>query len=189
MPLYTLLLGAVVAGGLSFYVVGLATGGVTLVGYGSGNAVSRGAFTESSGLITTFTGMPVYLPAGRAVRAEYTVDAKVGSLWLVIMQPFWSSVRATAYVAGERSGSVVFVAKTPGWYRFYADPTTSFGRTCHKPGTSMVDILTGRDGCPHYDIRWSVAWHLADGRETGPDHVRVEIAGPDETVPHARVGP
>jgi hypothetical protein len=189
VPLYNLLLGAVVAGGLSFYVVGLATGAMTLVGYESGNAVSRGIFTESSGLGSDVTPFPVYLPAGRAVRADYTVDAKIGSLWLVIMQPFWSSVRATAYVAGERSGSIVFVARTAGWYKFYVDPTPVFGHRCHKPGTTMVDILTGRDGCPGYDVRWSVAWHLADGRETGPSHVTVEIAGPDETVPHARIGP
>ncbi|RAI41598.1 hypothetical protein [Rhodoplanes roseus] len=189
MPRPTLLISATLLGAVSFYLVGLATGAVTLVGYERGNAVSRGLFVESSGLLSRFTMPPVYVPAGRALRADYTVDAKVGSLWVVIMQPFWSKVRATAYVAGERSGSIVFVAETAGWYEFYVDPTPVFGHRCHTPGADMVDILTGRDGCPRYDVRYTVSWHLADGAETGPRHVTVPIAGPDRQPPSARIGP
>lgn len=189
MQLSALPVTAVALGGLTFYLTGLATGAVTLVGWESGNAVSRGMVVESSGLVSTFGPLPVYLPAGRAVRADYTVDARFGALWLVVRQPFWSKIRATAHVAGERRGSVVFVAREAGWYKVSADTSPTFGRTCHAPGTSMVDILTGRDGCPHYDVRWSVSWHLADGRDTGPDHVAVPIAGADEPVPHARIGP
>jgi hypothetical protein len=189
MAANSLLIAAALAGGVSFYAVGLATGTVTLVGYESGNAVSRGMFVESSGFGADFRGPPVYLPAGRAVRADYEVDATIGALRLVIMQPFWSKVTATAHVAGTRSGSVVFVARTSGWYKFYADTSTAFGRTCHQPGTSMVDILTGRDGCPHYDIRYAVAWHLASGHETGPHHVTVPIAGPNEKSGSAQIGP
>jgi len=189
VQLPTLLITAIALGSATFYVVGLATGAVTLVGWESANLVSRGMVVESSGLTSQFAPLPVYLRAGGAVRADYTVDAKVGSLYLVIMQPFIPKVKATAYVAGERRGSLVFVARRSGWYRFYADTSPVFGHTCHAPGTGMVDILTGRDGCPHYDIRYTVAWHLADGRETGPQHVAVPIAGPDEPPPSARIGP
>jgi hypothetical protein len=185
----SLLIAATLAGGVSFYVLGLATGTITLVGYETGNVVSRGIAAESEGLGTFFRGFPVYLPEGHAIRADYDVDATVGSLYLVIMQPFWSKVRATAYVAGTRRGSVVFVARTSGWYKFYADTSTTFGRSCHRPDASMVDVLTGRDGCPHYDIRYTVSWHLAAGSEAGPGHVTVPIAGPTEKTGSARIGP
>ena len=60
------------------------------------------------------------------------MDATFGALSLTVAPPLVLRTplqAATAYVAGKRTGSVLFVAQTPGWYTCPdARPLRSAGR-------------------------------------------------------------
>ncbi|NVO17684.1 MAG: hypothetical protein HXX10_26975 [Rhodoplanes sp.] len=192
MPGKSLLIAATLVGGVTFYLVGLSTGAVTLVGFEQRRSEGRGIVSDNSGLQTDFRFFPVWLPTGGAVRADYEVDAELGSVAVSVSPPLLlktSLQTATAYVAGRRSGSIVFVAREAGWYRFWSDATPIFGRRCHAPGASMVDIITGSDGCSSYKARYKVAWHLAGRAEpAAAGHVTIPIPAPNEKLATVRIG-
>lgn len=179
------------ASAAAFYFVGLATGAVTLVGYEQRSTEGRGFVRDDTGIQTKFTGMPVWLPAGHAVRADYEVDAPFGSLAVSVAPPLFlrtSLQAATAYVEGRRSGSILFIAKEPGWYRFRTDASPIGGPRCRGPNTTMLDVMIGSAECPSYRVRYTVSWHLAGDAAAARSDTRLVIPAPNErlAVTHIR---
>jgi hypothetical protein len=162
-----------------FYGVGLFTGAVTAVGYESGTKAQSGFSTTSNSGVSV--GIPVWLGAGSAIRADYAVEARFGSVMLSVAPPVFlrtSLQTATAYVEGSRAGSLLFVAEAPGWYTFDTDPSPQGGPRC---GTrSLKRIIVGDASCPTYDVSYSVTWRLADPQDlaSGTGLARLSVPGP-----------
>jgi hypothetical protein len=174
------------------YAGGLLTGAITLVGYETRKVEAAGMVADHSGWQTSFLALPaVWLSPGRAIRVDYDVAADFGALALDVSPPLLLKTplqTATAYVAGQRSGSVLFVAKSAGFYRFYTDPTPIGGPRCHPPGTTMLDIIKGQPDCPSYRMRYTVSWHLADPHDATVGLTRLSIPSPNETLAAIRIG-
>jgi hypothetical protein len=172
------------------YVIALAVGAISAVGYDSGRAEASGMVSDRSGLNTTAVGLPLlWLREGAALRADYDVDAEFGALELWVGSPPWRTWRAaTANIAGKRDGSMLFVAKSAGWYRFWVDPSPIGGPRCHPPGTTMLDILKGSRDCPTYKLRYAVTWRLANGDDLKAVSQRVALPAIGEPSVYAKIG-
>ena len=163
----------------AFYLIALSTGAATSIGY-------ERASKSQSGISTTATwgtsvGLPmVWLSAGQAIRADYAVEARFGSVMLTVAPPlFWrtSLQAAAAYVEGTRTGSLLFIAEGSGWYGFEAEPSPQGGPRCGTPG--LTRIIVGKAGCPTYDVSYRVTWRLASRDDVaGSGLARLAVPGP-----------
>jgi hypothetical protein len=163
----------------AFYLVALATGAVTAIGYERANASQSGMSASRTG--ETSVGMPLWwLAAGQAIRADYEIEARFGAVTLSVAPPLLlrtSLQVATAHVEGVRTGSILFVAATSGWYAFEAQPSPLGGPRC---GTaSLTRAFAGEPGCPTYDVSYRVTWRLASHDDVArSDLARLVVPGP-----------
>lgn len=164
------------------YAAGLYAGVFSLVGYASGQERQQG-FSSERWFPLQF-GAPVWIAAGRAVQADFEVDARFGALSLTVWPPVvlrTSMQAATAYVAGRRSGSVLFVVGNSGWYSLHTDPTPVGGARCPRQ-RGMAEVLIGSSDCPTYDVSYRVVWRLADPGRTAADVPRLHVPRPHEPL-------
>ena len=172
------------------YVAGLATGAFTLIGYEAQTKSQRGATSTRTGWATRF-GVPVWLAEGRAIQADFDVDARFGAVLLRVAPPLplrTSLQSAVAYVEGKRAGSVTFVAEAAGWYTFEADPTPLGGPRCGKPELDARRMLIGDPDCPIYDVSYQVTWRLAGDGAASRGAPRLSIPRPHGKLATLRIG-
>jgi hypothetical protein len=173
------LLGAAAA----IYVIGLVAGMVSFVGYEARTERQAGATRTSTFPIEV--GIPVWLRAGQAIRADFDVDARFGAVTLTVAPPLWlrtSLQSATAYVEGRRSDAVLFMVQAPGWYTFKAEPTSIGGPRCGPKSLDLKHIVIGDAQCPVYDVSYRVTWRLAAEQDFGRPLARLEIPRPNGTL-------
>jgi hypothetical protein len=169
------------------YFAGLAAGAVSLIGFEYRSERQTG-FTGTSWFPLRL-GMPIWLNAGGAVRADYDVQADFGAVILSVAPPLvlkTSLQTASAYVEGKRAGSVLFVAQTPGWYSFSASPTSNGGPRCRGPNTTISDVMIGSAACPTFDVTYTVTWRMADAQQA-PATSRLYVPRPHETLVTTRI--
>jgi hypothetical protein len=173
----------------SAYVLGLATGAISVIGYESDSTSQQGAMRTR--ILPLSLRLPVWLAAGQAVRADYEVDARFGAVTFTVAPPLvlrTSLQAATAYVEGRRSGSVVFTAQAPGWYTVRSDASPLGGPRCGSPSLSPRDLLIGRPDCPIFDVNYSVTWHLAGSAAASTGAMaRLAIPPPHGTLVTVRI--
>jgi hypothetical protein len=175
-------------GAAILYAAGVFVGAFSIVGYASGSERQQGFHGER--WFPLRFGVPLWLPAGAAVRADYDIDAKFGALSLTVTPPLvlrTSLQAATAYVPGRRQGSVLFVIQSPGWYSFVNDTTPIGGPRCPRQ-RSMAEFIVGSSDCPTYDVSYRVVWRLADAARTPSDVPRLAVPRPNETLVTRHIG-
>jgi hypothetical protein len=169
-------------GAAALYVVGVIAGAFSIVGYASGNERLWGFYGER--WFPLRFGLPMWLPSGTAVRADYVVDAKFGSLSLTVWPPVLlrtSLQAATAYVPGRRQGSVLFVIQSPGWYSLNNNATSIGGPRCPRE-RSLAEIVVGSRDCPAYDVSYRVVWRLVDAQRVPATVPRLTVPRPNEAL-------
>lgn len=169
------------------YTAGVLVGAFSIVGYASGSERQQGFHGER--WFPLAFGMPLWLPAGSIVQADYDIDAKFGALALTVTPPlvFRTSLQAaTFYVAGRRQGRVAFVIQSPGWYSLGHDTTPISGPLCPRQ-RSMAEIMIGSSDCPTYDVSYRVVWRLADRQGLARDLPRLNVPRPHETLATAYI--
>lgn len=179
---------ALVAAAAFFYVVGLMSGAVTIVGYATDTKSQSGAVSTSAWAFSI--GLPVWLNAREAIRADFDVDARFGAVTMRVAPPVvlrTSMQAATAYVEGKRTGSILFVPDVPGWYTFSADASPLGGPRCGTPGLNLRDMTIGRADCPVYEVSYSVTWRLAERDGASALVARVNVPGPNGKLAVVRV--
>jgi hypothetical protein len=170
------------------YLLGLATGAVSIIGYESDSTSQQGA--ARTRVLPISLRLPVWLAAGQAVRADYAVDARFGAVTFTVAPPLvlrTSLQAATAYVEGRRSGSVLFTAQAPGWYTVRSDASPLGGPRCGSPSLSPRDLLIGRPDCPVFDVSYSATWHLAGSAASAGAMARLAIPPPQGTLVTLRI--
>ena len=179
---------ALVVAAACFYVVGLFSGAVTIVGYETDTKSQSGAVSTSAWAFSV--GLPVWLNARQAIRADFDVDARFGAVTMTVAPPLMlrtSLQAATAYVEGKRTGSILFVPEVPGWYTFSAASSPLGGPRCGTPGLNLRDMTIGRPDCPVYDVSYSVTWRLADSHDTSAQVARVNVPRPNGKLAVVRI--
>jgi hypothetical protein len=169
-------------GAALLYAAGVFVGAFSIVGYASGSERQQG-FHGERWLPLAF-GVPLWLPAGSVVRADYDIDAKWGSLSLTVTPPLvlrTSLQAATAYVSGRRRGGMLFVIRHPGWYRLMHDTTPLGGLLCPRQ-RSMAQIMIGSSDCPTYDVSYRIVWRLADVAALVSGLPRLDVPRPNEAL-------
>jgi hypothetical protein len=178
----------VALGAACVYAMGVFAGIFSVVGYASGSERQEGFHGER--WFPLAFEVPLWLPAGAVVRADYDIDAKWGSLSLTVTPPlvFRSSLQAaTAYVSGRRQGSVLYVIQHPGWYSLVHDTTPLGGPRCPKERT-MAQIMIGSSDCPTYDVTYRVVWRLADATALAAGLPRLDVPRPNEKLVTLYIG-
>jgi hypothetical protein len=163
-------------------------GTFSIVGYASGSERQQGIHGER--WFPVRFGVPLWLRSGTVVRADFDVDAKFGALSLTVTPPlvFRTSLQAaTAYVAGHRQGSVVFVIQSPGWYSLMHDATPVGGPRCPRQ-RSMAEIIVGSSDCPTYDVSYRVVWRLANASVATAGLPRLNVPRPNERLVTQYIG-
>jgi hypothetical protein len=176
------------AGAAALYLLSLYGGAVTLIGYESGSERHQG-WSTTYWFPVAFRLPVIWLHAGDAVRADYDVDAPYGALAIDVAPPLilkTSLQTATAYVEGQRSGSVMFIAQTPGWYVFWATPSVLGGPRCPEP-PDLAKSFLGLSKCVGYDVTYRVTWRLTDAREAHAGVPRLTVPRPNEKLVTLRI--
>jgi hypothetical protein len=172
---------ALVVAAACFYVVGLFTGAVTIIGYERFSASQSGAV--STRILPFSVRTPgMWLSVRQAIQADFDVDARFGAVTMTVSPPLilrTSLQAATAYVEGKRTGTILFVPEAAGWYTFYADASPLGGPRCGTPGLNLRDMTIGRPDCPVYDVSYSVTWRLADSHDASAHAARVNVPRPN----------
>jgi hypothetical protein len=179
---------AFVAAAACFYVVGLFSGAVTIIGYETDTKSQSGAVSTSFWAFSV--GVPIWLNARQAIRADFDVDARFGAVMMTVAPPLMlrtSLQAATAYVEGKRTGRILFVPEVPGWYTFSAAPSPLGGPRCGTPGLNLRDMTIGRPDCPVYDVVYSVTWRLADSHDPSAQVARVNVPRPNGKLAVVRI--
>jgi hypothetical protein len=144
------------------YATGRTIGLISLIGFEKRHRTQWG-MTHREESWPRFT-TPVVLVPGEALRADYRVKAPFGSLVLAARAPSepFRPWRESAYVfvAGERAGSILFIAAEPGPHGYWAEPASINGTSsCPDGGGDLASSMGPRGSCPTLDVDYEVQWH------------------------------
>ncbi|MBD0273485.1 MAG: hypothetical protein ICV73_16350 [Acetobacteraceae bacterium] len=70
--------------------------------------------------------------------------------------------QATAFVAGDKAGGILFVARQAGMYNVRSDPGVLGGRISCPEKATVAGVLLPNPECPTYDVSFRVLWRRVE---------------------------
>ncbi len=138
---------------------------VSIVGFEWNPGVRSSGFA-AVGWKTSHWTMSAWLDEGDALRADVRVQAPYGSVAVrvrPIVSPLLLPDRATAFVAGDKAGGILFVARRAGMYNMRSDPGVLGGRISSCPEKATVaGVPLPSPECPTYDVSFRVLWRRVE---------------------------
>ena len=144
----------------------------------------RSAGMTGAGWRTTRWAMSAWLDEGDALRADVRVRAPYGSVAVRVhpmAPPTLLPGGATAFVAGDKAGGILFVAPRAGMYNVRSDPGVLGGRiSCPEESATIAGALLPGPDCPTYDVSFRVVWRRIE---------RLRVASAPGVLARTRIPP